>query len=114
MCLPVHIGHAEGNDLNKFRVAPIMVRDQAAESIKEAILSGFLQPGQRLVERNLCNMVRVSQTSIREALQVLEGEKLIVDSPIAAPALRPRRRRKLSKSMRYVPIWKGCLAAGLP
>lgn len=62
-----------------------MVRDQAAESIKAAILSGFLQPGQRLVERDLCEMCGVSRTSIREALRVLEGEKLIVNLPHRGP-----------------------------
>ena len=71
--------------MNNFRVAPTMVRDQAAEKIKEAILSGFLQPGQRLVERALCEMCGVSRTSIREALRVLEGEKLIVNLPHRGP-----------------------------
>jgi DNA-binding GntR family transcriptional regulator len=32
------------------------VRDQAVENIREAILSGFLKPGQRLIERDLCEL----------------------------------------------------------
>ena len=68
-----------------FKVSRSTVRDQAIDSIKEAILSGFIQPGQRLIEKNLCEMCDVSRTSIREALRVLEGEKLIVNLPHKGP-----------------------------
>jgi len=53
------------------------VRNQAVEKLRTAILAGHLQPGQRLVERDLCDRLGVSRTSIREALRLLEGEKLI-------------------------------------
>jgi GntR family transcriptional regulator, trigonelline degradation regulator len=67
--------------LNDFKVLRTTVRDQAVDNLKQAILSGFLQPGQKLVEKELCEMCGVSRTSIREALRILEGEKLIVHLP---------------------------------
>jgi DNA-binding GntR family transcriptional regulator len=78
--------------LNDFKVLHTTVRDQAVDNIKEAILSGFLRPGQKLVEKELCEMCGVSRTSIREALRILEGEKLIVHLPhkglrVATPTL---------------------------
>jgi DNA-binding GntR family transcriptional regulator len=77
---------------NDFKVLRTTVRDQAVDNLKEAILSGFLRPGQKLVERDLCEMCGVSRTSIREALRVLEGERLIVHLPhkglrVATPTL---------------------------
>ena len=67
--------------MNDFKVLRTTVRDQAVDNLKQAILSGFLQPGQKLVEKDLCEMCGVSRTSIREALRILEGEKLIVHLP---------------------------------
>ena len=50
------------------------------DKIREAISSGVLRPGQRLVERELCEMTGVGRTSIREALRQLEAEGLITVS----------------------------------
>jgi len=52
------------------------VRSMVAQKLREAIMSGTFKPGQRLVERELCEMTGVSRPSIREALRllaVLEG-----------------------------------------
>lgn len=61
------------------------VRDQAVEKLRSAIISGHLQPGQRLVEKDLCDRIGVSRTSIREALRLLEGEKLVYAPPHKGP-----------------------------
>jgi DNA-binding GntR family transcriptional regulator len=53
------------------------VRELAVQKLRSAIISGQLQPGQRLVEKDLCHLTGVSRTSIREALRILEGERLI-------------------------------------
>ena len=83
--------------IKDFKVLRTTVRDQAVDNLKEAILSGFLQPGQKLVEKQLCEMCGVSRTSIREALRILEGEKLIAHSPhkglrVATPTLAEARQ----------------------
>ncbi len=55
------------------------------EKLREAIASGQFAPGQRLVERELCEMTGVGRTSIREALRQLEAEGLITTIPHRGP-----------------------------
>src|SRR5262245_50804656 len=69
------------------KVERATVRDQTIEKLRSAIISGNLQPGQRLVEKNLCDLLGVSRTSIREALRMLEGEKLISSTPHRGPCV---------------------------
>jgi DNA-binding GntR family transcriptional regulator len=45
--------------------------------VRSAILSGHFKPGQRLVERELCELIGVGRTSVREALRQLEAEGLV-------------------------------------
>jgi DNA-binding GntR family transcriptional regulator len=51
--------------------------DQAYRALREEIISGKLEPGERLTERHLAIRLGVSPTPIREALQRLEHEHLI-------------------------------------
>jgi DNA-binding GntR family transcriptional regulator len=51
--------------------------DQAYRALRELIISGQLEPGERLTERDLATRLGVSPTPIREALQRLEHEHLI-------------------------------------
>ncbi len=69
------------------RVTPGTVRDQTYQRLREAIISGHFAPGQRLVERDLCELVGVSRTSIREALRQLEADKLIFVEPHKGPCV---------------------------
>jgi DNA-binding GntR family transcriptional regulator len=50
---------------------------QTAEILRTSILNGELKPGQKLVERELAELMSVSQGSIREALRDLEYEGLV-------------------------------------
>jgi GntR family transcriptional regulator, trigonelline degradation regulator len=60
-------------DVNGYKVSRMTVRDQAVAKLKAAIVAGHLLPGQRLIERDLCELIGVSRTSIREALRLLDG-----------------------------------------
>jgi DNA-binding GntR family transcriptional regulator len=53
------------------------LRERTLKALRQAILSNRLTPGQRLVERDLCQQTGVSRSSIREALRYLESEGLI-------------------------------------
>lgn len=55
------------------------------DRIREAIASGHFRPGQRLVERELCEQIGVGRTSVREALRQLEAEGLVVTVPHRGP-----------------------------
>lgn len=53
-----------------------LVREQAFEKLRNAIITGQLAPGKRLIEREICEALGISRTSVREALRRVEAEKL--------------------------------------
>ena len=57
--------------------------DHIYATLKQKILSCALLPGQRLIEKNLCEALNVSRTPIREALNRLSHEELVVLQPNA-------------------------------
>lgn len=57
------------------------LRKQVEEILRQAIISGRLQPGKHLVDRELCEELEVSRTVIREAQRSLEAEGLVVIYP---------------------------------
>lgn len=56
-------------------------REVAYEAIKGAILGGLLEPRERLIEERLGQALDLSRTPIREALAILEHERLIESVP---------------------------------
>jgi DNA-binding GntR family transcriptional regulator len=67
--------------------SPQLVRELAAEVIRDAIMSGALAPGERLVEAALSKRMGVSRPSIREALSQLAAEKLVTMTPNKGPSV---------------------------
>jgi len=57
------------------------LRDLVFETLREAIASGQLSPGQRLMELQLADDLGVSRTPVREAIRKLELEGLVVMVP---------------------------------
>lgn len=51
--------------------------DGATEALREAIVSGRLRPGQRLVQQQLAEQLGISRTPLREALRRLEQQGLV-------------------------------------
>jgi DNA-binding GntR family transcriptional regulator len=58
------------------------------DRLRTAISSGYFKPGQRLIERELCEQIGVGRTSVREALRQLEAEGLVVTIPHRGPEVR--------------------------
>jgi DNA-binding GntR family transcriptional regulator len=54
---------------------------QIEQHLRQAILTGHFRPGDRLIERELLELLGVSRTSLREALRHLEGHGLVVNIP---------------------------------
>lgn len=63
------------------------LRLQVEDKLRRAIATGRFRPGERLVERELCALLGVGRTSVREALRQLEAEGLIVTVPHRGPAV---------------------------
>lgn len=59
----------------------VSLRQQVTDGLRGSILSGKLRPGQKLIEREICQEMRISRTVLREALQHLEAEGMIVNAP---------------------------------
>ena len=57
------------------------LRDIVFEALREAILSGSLAPGERLMEIQLAEDMGVSRTPVREAIRKLELEGFVVMIP---------------------------------
>ncbi len=56
-------------------------KDLVVDVIREAILSGELEPGERLLQDDLAERLQVSSTPVREALRQLESEGILQSSP---------------------------------
>ncbi|MEI3856319.1 MULTISPECIES: GntR family transcriptional regulator [unclassified Ensifer] len=56
---------------------PATLREIALERMRRAIISGLFEPGERLVERALCDQLGVSRSVIREVIRHLEAEGLV-------------------------------------
>lgn len=64
---------------HSFRVRKVAapLRHSVTENIRNAIAVGHFKAGERLPERQVCEMMGVSRTLVREALRQLESEGLI-------------------------------------
>ena len=62
-------------DLRIVRSRPIF--EQIADRLRDAIRDGQFQPGEHLVEGNLCELTGASRPSVREALRKLETQGLV-------------------------------------
>lgn len=63
--------------LPRIEKAPQTLRDIVQERMRTAIISGHFAPGERLVERPLCDQLGVSRTVVRETIRFLEAEGLV-------------------------------------
>jgi GntR family transcriptional regulator, trigonelline degradation regulator len=65
------------------RVVPntLSLRERVTQVLREAILNLHFEPGEKLVERRLCEETGVSRTCVREALRHLEAEGLVKATP---------------------------------
>ena len=69
-------------DEKSLRIEKIPItRTEVFEKLYNAILFGYFKPGERLVERDLSQILGVSRTPIREVLRELERINLVKSEP---------------------------------
>ncbi len=66
-----------GFKLDRLPVQRLVLKDRVSKLIKDAILSGKLQPGDRIVEMRLAADLGVGTTAVREALFELEAQGFV-------------------------------------
>lgn len=58
-------------------IARLALHDQVAARLRTLLVEGRIQPGAKLNERELCELLRVSRTPLREAIKLLASEGLV-------------------------------------
>lgn len=75
------------DDSFKVHRNPVTLREIVLDKLRGAIMNFQLLPGDRLVERDLCERLGVSRTSVREALRHLESEGLVEFADAKGPSV---------------------------
>ena len=70
-----------------------LLRDTAYETLRQEIVDGRLQPGERLRDHDLAARLGLSRTPVREALSRLEEEGLVETRPQSYTRVSPISRR---------------------
>ncbi|MGE0575029.1 MAG: GntR family transcriptional regulator [Reyranella sp.] len=68
-------------------VSPAPLRRAIEMRLRTAIVEGRFKPGDRLIEREMCQLLGVSRASLREALRQLEAEELVTIVPHRGPVV---------------------------
>ena len=71
----------------------LSLKQRVINRLRDAIVNGEFSPGQKLVEKDLCNRLEVSRPLLREALQWLEAEGLVSHVPHKGPAVSALSRQ---------------------
>ena len=73
------------------------LHDETLTRLRDHIVEGKLPDGGRIPERQLCEMLGISRTPLREALKVLAAEGLVELLPNRGARVRPLSERDLAE-----------------
>ena len=76
------------------------IADQIAESIRDMIVAGDLNPGDRIVESRVARQIGVGQPTVREALVALEHQGLVVRKANQGCVVVSLTRNEISQILR--------------
>lgn len=71
----------EAEETRLRRPSRLRIVDDVYQSLEEAILTGEIVPGSRLVETSIAEQLEVSRTTVREAFLMLERQGLVASEP---------------------------------
>jgi DNA-binding GntR family transcriptional regulator len=76
------------------------IAEQIAESIRDMIVAGELNPGDRIVESRMARQIGVGQPTVREALVALEHQGLVVRKANQGCVVTSLTRNEISQILR--------------
>ncbi len=76
--MPIHMKNLDIDGLN-LRIEQKLLREQAVDILRDAIISGALPPQTKLIERQVARMLGTSRIPARDALLALEREGLVIN-----------------------------------
>ena len=85
----------------------IPLRDIVFKTLREAIITGDLKPGERLMEIKLANEMGVSRTPVREAIRKLELEGLVQMTARKGAEVAPINSRDLKEVLEIRRVLEG-------
>lgn len=71
------------------KINRVSMRNNAYEIIKDAIISGGLEPGRKIKDVELSDQLGISRTPVREAMLRLEDEEFIISKPNSYTMVAP-------------------------
>ena len=74
-------GNAPSPEWEGGKVASLPLTSQVATILRDMIIQDKLKPGERIRERQLSERLNVSRTPLREAIKILESERLVETLP---------------------------------
>jgi len=92
------------------------LKQAATDALRELILKGRIRPGEQLRERDVAEMIGVSRTPLREALNQLEREGLVQSQPhrgYTVTAIDLKTGQQLLDLRRILDGYAATLAAGV-
>ncbi len=90
---------------------PTTLRSLVANKLRDAIVEGVFRPGERLIERDICQRLDISRPSVREAIRQLEAEGLIDLVPHRGPTVRNLQPRQAADLYDIMSVLEGQCAS---
>src|SRR5499427_10913181 len=75
----------------------VSLHDEILAQLRNYIVEGNIPDGARIAERQLCEMLKISRTPLREALKVLAAEGLVDLLPNRGARVRPLNAHDISE-----------------
>ncbi|MGB1288986.1 MAG: GntR family transcriptional regulator [Aggregatilineales bacterium] len=90
--------------MNLPQIKNLSIREQTLDTLRDAILTAELKPGETLTEMTIADQLGVSRAPVREALRILNSEGLVETVPYHGTTVRKLTRTDIEElySMRIL------------
>lgn len=102
--------HSAGSRAAKPKSSRLSSPDLVVKAVVDGIAAGRYVPGQRLVEADLTQALKVSRSSVREALERLAAERVIVLARHRSAHVRMLTRDQVDELMEVIEVLAGTAA----